>query len=161
MALTAPEEVRDALWSSKHWWSSKIDLTSGGNTITSMRTGGSRGSVEVKNRQYRIERFRLPPFITIRDAETDTLIARLSLTPKRGGFLAEFADGESFRLGWANWWKREWNWTSDAGQLVISSRRAWFRNGIELQIEPGADPETWPLLAALELAIAKLGIPWF
>jgi hypothetical protein len=160
MRQAATENVSDARWVSEHWWSNQIDLVGSGSTIASVLINGSRGTADINSHLYSIKRFRLPPFITIRDVGTDELVARLGLIPKHG-FLAEFVDGGSYRLGWVNWWKREWAWTRESGELLLSSQRSWLGNRIEVHIEPEADTETWPILAVLELAVAKLSIPWF
>src|SRR5580704_2392632 len=150
----------DARWVSQHWWSGSFELMSGDDQVASVRIKGSHGTAEIGGCQYVLERFRLPPCITIRDADSDELAVRCCLIPQRGGLLAEFRDGESFHLGWVRWWKREWVWTDDAGEPVLSFRRPWFENRRDLNIEPAADRETWPLLAVLEIA-GKLAIPWF
>jgi hypothetical protein len=158
---TCNENATDFCWVSDHWWSSNHELRSGSQVVASVHINGSVGIAEVARRRYALKRFRLPPYITIRDAETDELVARLCLIPKHG-FLAEFEDGQCFRLGWTNWLKREWSWTSDEGGTVVLSHHPWWGEGIEVRIgpDPGIEPK-WPLLAALELATAKLALPWF
>ncbi|MCU1274049.1 MAG: hypothetical protein JWO48_1480 [Bryobacterales bacterium] len=148
-------------WVSNHWWSNDYELRSGRHVVAVVHVSGSRGVAELRNRRYTFERFRLPAYATIRDADTDALVARLELIPKRG-FLAEFDDGQSFRLGWVNWCKREWTWTNESGETVLLSRHAWWPSRIELQIGPDGGAESrWPLLAILEFAVAKLALPWF
>jgi len=158
---TYNDNASDFCWVSDHWWSSVHELRCGSQVVASVRINGSAGIAEVANRRYMLKRFRLPPYITMRDAETDELVARFSLIPKRG-FLAEFEDGQSFRLGWTNWRKREWSWTSDASGTVLLSHHPWWGKGIEVRIGPDLrEEEKWPLLAVLELATAKLALPWF
>ncbi len=126
-----------------------------------IRIKGSRGTAGVGGREYNLQRFRLPPYISLRDGATDELIARFGLIPK-SGFLAEFDDGESFRFGWINWLRREWNWTDESGQAVLASKRPWRGSTIELRVDPSfCNTRKWPLLAILEIAVAKLAIPWF
>ena len=158
---TYNHNASDFFWVSDHWWSSNHELRCGSQVVATVHINGSVGIAEVANRRYTLKRFRLPPYITIRDADTDELVARLCLIPKRG-FLAEFKDGQCFRLGWTNWRKREWSWTSDASGTVLLSHHPWWGKGIEVRIGPdlGAE-EKWPLLAVLELATAKLASPWF
>jgi len=158
---TNNDNSSDFCWVSDHWWSSNHELHRGSQVVASVRTNGSVGTANIASRRYTLERFRLPDCITIRDAGTNELVARLCLTPIRG-FAAEFEDGQSFRLGWTNWRKREWSWTNDANGTVLLSRHRWWGKGIEVRIGPdrGAE-EKWPLLAVLELASAKLALPWF
>jgi len=153
--------VVDSRWTSDHWWSSNYELRSGDDVVASVKVSGSSGVAEVRSHRYVLKRFRLPSYITICDADTDDLVARLCLIPKRG-FLAEFDDGESFRLGWLNWRKCEWAWTNAGGEAVLQSRHSWWRGGIDVQIGLNGGAESkLPLLAVLELAVAKLAVPWF
>ena len=154
-------ENTDCCWTSDHWWSNSYELRGGTQVVASMHVNGSSGIAELRNRRYTLKRFRLPPYVTIRDLETDELVARLSLIPKRG-FLAEFNDDESFRLGWVNWWKREWAWTSESGKTVLLSKHSWWGRKLDVRVGPDCGAEgKWTLLAVLELAVAKLALPWF
>lgn len=139
-------------WVSDHWWSSDHELWCGSQVVAWVRFKGLVGIADVAGRRYTLQRVGFPPYITMRDAETDELVVRFCLMPK-GGLLAEFGDGQCFRLGWINWRGGEWNWTSDAGGTVLRSHYPWWGNGIEFQIGPDRGAEgKWPLLAVLELA---------
>jgi len=129
-----------------------------------MRINGSHGIAEIQDCQYTLQRFRLPPSITLREASTDELVARFCLLP-RNGLVAEFNDGESFHLGWVQWWKREWCWTDDIGEPVLCSRYQLF--GPPKIVAPNESggltsntSKKWPLLAVLELAMGELGVPY-
>src|SRR5581483_7482061 len=65
-------------------------------------SNGCLGIAEVAHRRYTFKRFRLRLMSPSAIPETDKLVARLCLIPKRG-FLAEFEDGQCFRLRWTNW----------------------------------------------------------
>jgi hypothetical protein len=150
-----------ARWRPRNLWSDHFDLVRGDTVIASVDVNGSRGAAQIGNRQFILGRLRLPAYVTIRDAGTHDLVARLCLFPKRG-FCAEFADGESFRLGWVAWWKREWSWTDECGEPVVWSRRSWLGTPLELFLPvSGSTTDKWRLLAVLELAAAKLAVPWF
>lgn len=154
------DENTDCRWTSDHWWSDYCELRDDTQIVASLRINGSSGIAELRNRRYTLKRFQLPPYVTIRDLETDELVARLSLIPKRG-FLAEFNDGESFRLGWVNLRKREWTWTTDSGETVLLSRHPWWGTNFALRSGPDrAADGKWPFLAVLEFAVAKLAVPW-
>jgi hypothetical protein len=152
----------DCRWTSNHWWSSYYELRDSAQVIASVRVRGSGGIAEVLNRQYALKRFRWPPLVTMHDIQTDELVARLSLIPK-GGFRAEFKDGDSFRLGWVNWWRREWAWTTEGGETVVLSRRSWWwGRDIDVRIGPDRGAERkWLFLAILELAAEKVPSPLF
>jgi hypothetical protein len=156
------DERADCRWTSNHWWSSYDELREETQVVASVRVRGSGGIAVLRNRQYTLKRFRWPPYVTLHDLETAKLVARLSLIPK-GGFLAEFNDGESFRLGWINWWRRDWAWTKKNGETALLSRRPrWWGRDIDLWIGPdrGADGK-WPFLAVPELAAEKVPLPLF
>lgn len=157
---TQSSEDTECRWASEHRWSNHFELRRGTAVVASVDVDGPSGTVKLRNRGYTLQRFRLPPYVTIRDRDTDDLVARLSLIPK-GGFLAEFNDGESFRLGWVNWFKREWAWTNERGGTVLLSKRPWWGRDIDVRMgpEPGGECK-WALLAVLELAVAKLALPW-
>ena len=154
------ENASDFRWVSRHWWSARYELRCGAQVAALVHINGSTGTAELEHRHCKLQRFHLPPYVTIRDSETDDLIARLSLIPKRG-FLAEFEDGQSFRLGWTSWWRREWSWTNDEGGTVLLSRHVVRGAGIKVRLgpDPGAERK-WVFLAVLELAMAKLASPW-
>ena len=156
---TQSSESTDCLWTSEHWWSNHFELRCGTAVVASVDVNGPSGTAKLRNRGYTLQRFRLPPYVTIRDLETDDLVARLSLIPK-GGFLAEFND-ESFRLGWVNWFKREWAWTDESGGTVLVSKRPWWGRNIDIRMGPELGGECRSaLLAVLELAVAKLSLLW-
>ena len=95
------------------------------------------------------------------EADRGDLIARLCLIPRRG-LLAEFRDGDSFRLGWTNWWKREWNWTNADSERVLSSKHTVWGRAERVRIEPAGFAERKiAALAILEVAAALLQPPWF
>ena len=153
--------VIHACWESDNWWSRKHVLRSGGQTVASVHAKRSSGIAVLCDNRYTLKCLRFPAYITVRDAETDDLVARFCCIPAHG-FLAEFNDGESFRLGWVNWWRREWTWTSDTGGLLLASRHPWLSSRIEMQVEAhGAHQGKWLFLAVLELAYSKLTRPWF
>jgi hypothetical protein len=160
---TAIAGIRRARWVARHWWSRDFHLISAPGVIISAHVKGSRGIATIGDRRYRLQRLRPDPFvsITIRDERTDELIAKMRLAPERGGLPAELANGDSFRLGWTRWWKRQWAWTDDAGERVLLSQKSWFGRRFDLQVEPAADSDVWPLLAVLQLAIEELAKPWF
>ena len=158
---TDNEDASDLCWVSDHWWSSKHELRRGSQVIASLHIQGSAGLAEIATRSYTLKRFRLPPCITLCDAETDELVARLGLVSKRG-LLAEFGDGQCFRFGWTIWHKREWSWTTPAGGTVLLSHHPWWGKRLEIRLgpDPGAERK-WPLLAVLELAMSELSMPGF
>lgn len=147
------DDWHDVQWCSRHWWSRDYTLIASGKTIASARFRGRRGTAVVAGRSYDLRRFRegLFSFITICDSATGDLVARMQLIPQRGGFPVEFADGETFHWGWVKWWRRQYAWTNEAGETVLSSRRTLFPDRYYLHVEPAADTRTWPLLALLEL----------
>ncbi len=148
-------------WMTGHWWSSHCELRQDDELLAWVRIKGSRGTAGTGGREYKLQRFRLRPYITLRDGATDELVARFALIPK-SGFLAEFDDGESFRFGWVNWLRREWNWTDESGHAMLASRRPWLGGIVELRVDPSSgERRKWPLLAILEIGMAKLAIPWF
>jgi hypothetical protein len=151
----------NARWVRQRWWGSEYLLASNGNVIASVQIRGSRGIAEIQDCRYTLRRFRLPPFITLRDAAADDLICRFELLP-RNGLLADFNNGESFHLGWVRWWKREWNWTDNNRQPVLRSRYRLFRPPeFFVPAQSGGYPSAkWPQLAVLELAMGELGVPW-
>ena len=150
-------------WCSRHWWSRDYTLIAGAKTIASARFRGSRGTAVVAGRSYDLRRFRRRPisFITIRDSANDELVACMRVVPMRGGFPAEFADGERFQWGRVKWWQSQWAWTNEAGETILSSRRSLFPHRYYLHVELAADKKTWPMLALLELAMRELSPPWF
>lgn len=155
-----PADTTFGYWVSDRRWKPTYVLWVAGDLIATVKTNGSEGLAELRGRKYAIKRFRLPPYLALRDAEADELVARLCLSPPRGGFLAEFDDGQWFRLGWTSWWKREWAWTEQTGGAVMLSKHSRFGGRIDVQIEPyGAAQEKWPILAILELAAARLAQP--
>lgn len=98
---------------------------------------------------------RLPPYLLLRATASDELVARLSLIPNHG-LLAEFNDGESFRLGWLNFFKCEWSWTDEHGEALLFSRRAVLGASIDYFLQPPEQSLKWPMLAVLELAAMKM-----
>lgn len=150
----------NARWVRQQWWGNEYLLKSDEGVIASVHVRGSRGIAEIRHCEYTLRRFRLPPFITLRDA-ADELIARFELLP-RNGLLAEFHDGESYRLGWVRSWKREWNWTDSNGAPVLCSRyRLFGPPEIVVPIKSGCCPSAkWPQLAVLQLSMGELAVPW-
>ena len=160
LKMRSADENTDCRWTSDHWWSNLYELRCGNQVVASVRVKGSSGLAELQSRVYTLKRFRLPPYVTLRNPETDDLVARVSLIPNRG-LLAEFNDGESFRLGSVNWFKREWAWTNEGGETVLLSRHTWWGRNVDVRTGPGHGVEgKWALLAVLELAVAKLAFPW-
>jgi len=151
-----------ARWVRNHRWSNHHFLQCGGQTIATVQINGSTGIARLRDNEYVLRRFRMPPCVTIRDAESNDMVARFCLLPAQGGLLAEFEDGESFKFGWVYFWKRVWAWTNDAGEIVLVSKRPRFRGRSELEVVfPEKYGDKWPLLAILELAMAELAMPWF
>ena len=126
-------------------------------TIATVHVNGSIGIAWVGDIKYVLQRLSLPPYVTIRDGQSDDLVVRFCLMPAKGGLLAEFDDGESFRFGWTHFWKAEWAWTDDTGATVLLFKRSRFMK----VVFPRRYRDKWPLLAILELAMAELARPWF
>jgi hypothetical protein len=94
--------------------------------------------------------------------EKDGKIAAVfRLTPSPGGFPAEFPGGETFKLGWLRFWNRRWVWTNETGEQVLTSTRSTIPATFDLVVSQIADPQIWPILATLELALKELSRPWF
>jgi hypothetical protein len=148
-------------WVSAHWWSGDYELRAGPAIVASLRVRGSSATAETSDGTYRIVRVRLPAYLTMNDEEQGDLIARVCLIPSRG-FLAEFSDGESFHLGWLNWWKREWSWTNGRTEPVLRSRHSFWGNATEVSLEPpGFSERKVSLLAILERSISAVSAPFF
>jgi hypothetical protein len=139
-------------WVRDHWWGSYHELRTGSGVVASIRAKGSSGVAQISSRRYDLVRSAWPADITLSSAGTGEPIARLALLPKP--WRAEFADGDSFSLGWVKFWKREWAWTREDGDIVLLITRLGLRHG-----PGGYSKEKLALLAILQRAIGVLAKP--
>lgn len=159
MELTDIASAGELRWIADRWWRRRWELRQDGQVVAWLQqTGEGCGIAGVGDRRYTVSKVRVPFFITLHDAMDDELIARLALSPDKG-LLAEFRDGDSFRLGWVGWLRAEWEWTDEAGRTVLKSRYSWFRSTSVVRVDPDYTwLRKWPLLAILEASSSKLRI---
>jgi hypothetical protein len=143
----------------EHWWSRHLALRGENRLLATLDLRGSKATAEIEGRKYTLQRIAWPPFLTIRDEETDELVARLGGFPKPGGLLVEFCDGDQFQLGWVRLFNRKCACTREDGQVIMTSIVPW-RKRTELLLWPDESERKWVYLAVLQLAFGRLSRSW-